>query len=537
MAMQIHDLVQGSPEWHEWRTKFLMASDAPAMMGVSPYKSRNELLQEKKFGISREVNSFLQKRFDDGHRFEALARPYAEKFLGEELYPICGSNGIYGASLDGMTLAMSINWEHKSMNDGIRAAQTADDLPMVYHIQIAQQFLVSGAERTLFSATKFNEKDELVEEKHLWVERNEALIESVKAGWAQFDCDLEVYVPPQEAPVVVGKAPDALPALRIEVTGMVQHSNLAEFTEHALTVFRGIKTELLTDEDFANAEKTAAWCKDVESRLDAAKQHALSQTDTIDALFRAIDSIKEEARQKRLNLEKQVKTQKESIKANIVSDAKTALQDHINAINQSLGGNWMPKIDGNFAEAAKNKRTLSSLRGAVNDALASAKTDAALIHTTIAANRAYVGEEMHLFPDFASVCTTAPNIFVDILASRRATLAANAKLIEAAKSAVTTNEPPSEITITEPVVPFIGHAPATAGELVGLVAPMLSPVFDSANDIPAEFGGNVDPIIQAESEVSAFLKSREWKNQADRNHARAICIEFAKFQSGYRKAA
>lgn len=528
MAMQIHDVVQGTPEWHAFRANYLMASDAPAMMGVSPYKSRDQLLREKKTSVVADVDPRTQKRFDDGHRFEALARPYAEKYIGAELYPICGSNDIYGASLDGMVMDMVVGWEHKSMNDDIRAAKEAEDLPLVYHVQVNHQFIVTGAEKMLFSATKFNDKEELVEEKHFWVYPNPELITRIKAGWDLFVADLENYVPTEDAPVVVGTAPEALPALRIEVTGMVQHSNLAEFTEHAITVFRGIKTELVTDEDFANAEKTAVWCKDVESRLDAAKQHALSQTDTIDALFRAIDSIKEEARQKRLNLEKQVKTQKESIKTNIVSDAKTALQDYINTINQSLGGNWMPKIDGNFAEAAKNKRTLASLRSAVNDALAAAKTDAALIHSTIAANRSYVGEEMHLFPDFASVCATAPNIFVDILASRRAAFSEKLKA-EATKAVAQSSVMPSELTITEPVVPFITHGKGTTTSVASA---------QSANSVPAEFGGAApDPVIQAEGIVAKFLNSREWKSEADRNHARAICIEFSKFQAVFREAA
>ncbi len=419
MAMQIHDVVQGTPEWHAFRANYLMASDAPAMMGVSPYKSRNELLQEKKFGITGEVNQFQQKRFDDGHRFEALARPYAEKVIGSELYPICGSAGCYGASLDGLTMDQMVNWEHKTMNDGIRAANTADDLPMVYHIQVAHQCMVSGAERTLFSATRFDEDGKLLEEKHLWIEPNQALIDSIKAGWTQFQADLEVYVQPEETVAVVGKAPDALPVLRIEATGMVLHSNLSEFAEHAITVFRGIKKDLVTDEDFANAEQTAKWCDDVEKRLEMTKQQVLGQTSSIDDLFRAIDAIKEEARQTRLDLEKMVKAKKDKIKAEIVSDATTALQNHINAINLSLGGNWMPKINGNFAEAAKNKRTVASLRNAVSDALANAKTEAALLSATIAANRAAVGDDMHLFPDFASVCTTKPEVFVSLIESRR----------------------------------------------------------------------------------------------------------------------
>ncbi|WP_419178519.1 hypothetical protein [Pseudomonas syringae] len=44
--------------------------------------------------------------------------------------------------------------------------------------------------------------------------------------------------------------------------------------------------------------------------MEAAKQHALSQTETIDALFRTIDEISEQARRKCLELDKLVKAHK-----------------------------------------------------------------------------------------------------------------------------------------------------------------------------------------------------------------------------------
>lgn len=73
----------------------------------------------------------------------------------------------------------------------------------------------------------------------------------------------------------------------------------------------------------------------------------------------------------------------------------------------------------------KVKRTIESLRSAVNDALAGAKRDAALIHTTIAENRAAVGDDTHHIPDFVAACTTKPEIFASLGESRR--LAAEAK--------------------------------------------------------------------------------------------------------------
>lgn len=106
------------------------------------------------------------------------------------------------------------------------------------------------------------------------------------AGWKQFQADLLDFTPSEVVPEAVGKTPESLPALRIEVTGMVTASNLEQFKAHSLAVFGLINTELETDQHFADAEKAVKWCGDVEERLEAAKQHALSQTESIDALFR-----------------------------------------------------------------------------------------------------------------------------------------------------------------------------------------------------------------------------------------------------------
>jgi predicted phage-related endonuclease len=105
---------------------------------------------------------------------------------------------------------------------------------------------------------------------------------------------------------------------------MVTASNLAEFKDHALSVFSGINRELTTDQQFADAEKTVKWCGEVESRLAAAKEHALSQTQSIDLLFKTIDDISAEARSVRLELDKLVTSRKVQIKENIILGGKRA---------------------------------------------------------------------------------------------------------------------------------------------------------------------------------------------------------------------
>ena len=98
--MKTHNLTQGSPEWLAYRATHFNASDAPAMLGCSPHKTRTELMHEMHTGLTPEVDAATQRIFDDGHRFEALARPLAEAIIGEELYPVVGSLGKLSASFD-----------------------------------------------------------------------------------------------------------------------------------------------------------------------------------------------------------------------------------------------------------------------------------------------------------------------------------------------------------------------------------------------------------------------------------------------------
>ena len=335
--MQEHKIIQGTPKWHEFRAQHLNASDAPAMMGDSPYKTRDALLREKATGVVAEVSSETRRRFDDGHRFEALARPLAEKIIGEELYPVVGSNGKFAASLDGMTMLGDVIFEHKTLNAALAAIDPDEQLPLYYRIQMEHQLMVSGAEKCLFMASKWDAADQLIGESHRWHSPDLALRQRIVDGWAQFEKDLAGYALPEAKPEAVGRAPDALPALRIELTGQVTTSNLAEFRAHAQAVLGSIKREgFQTDEDFANADKTAKWCADVESRLDAAKQHALAQTTSIDELFRTLDAIKEDTRQVRLGLEKTVKVRKEAVKLERIARAKSDFAAHVAALQSEI---------------------------------------------------------------------------------------------------------------------------------------------------------------------------------------------------------
>ena len=413
------NLIQGSPEWLAARTKYFTASEANAMTGESKYQSRSALLKQKATGIAEEVDAATKARFDNGHATEAACRQLAEEVIGAELYPVvaiddsekflASSDGV--ASKDGAITWLPIGWEHKALNASLAELVKAGIVPDSHKWQLVHQCMVFGFEKILFSVSDGTRENH----HYCWFVPTAEDFARLEAGWDQFALDLANYQHVAEKPAVVGKAPEMLPALHIEVTGMVTASNLAVFKDHALAVFSGIKTTLQTDDDFADAEKTVKWCKEVEDRLDAAKQNALGQTASIDELFRTIDSISAESRRVRLDLDKKVKAEKENRKLDLVRSTTQEFQAHCDALTKRVGVPFSCPLPA--GDAIKGLKTLDSMRDKLSTALANAKIEANAIADRIEANRKTV-EDMSLLPDFAQVCTKAPEDFAALLAMR-----------------------------------------------------------------------------------------------------------------------
>ena len=381
--MKIHNVTQGSAEWHALRANYNTASEAPAMMGASKYQSRTELLNAKKTGIVPDVTAQQQRIFDRGHATEALARPLAEALIGEDLFPIVATEGSLLASMDGATMLGETLFEHKLWNEGLVTQVRAGELEPHYYWQLEQQLLVGAAERVIFVCSDGTPENFVHMEYRAVPGRAEQLIE----GWKQFEQDLANHQVVEVVAEVVGTAPESLPALRIEVTGMVTASNLEQFKAHSLGVISAINTDLQTDQHFADADKTVKWCGEAESRLAAAKQHALSQTESIDLLFRTIDQISEQVRAKRLELEKLVKARKVAIRDEIVITAAKSLHEHIEKINASFAGKVrMPAVPADFAGVIKGKKGTKGLRDAADTELARAKIEASQIGDSIRVN-------------------------------------------------------------------------------------------------------------------------------------------------------
>jgi len=158
--MQIHNVVQGDPEWHTLRRGHRTASEAAAMMGASKRMSRDELLAMKKLGVEQEISRFTQMLFDNGHAAEAAIRPAIEDRMAMELFPCTGTDVVAGipllASFDGLSLDGSTAIEVKLWNKETVAAVKAGTVPDEHIWQLEQQALVAGLAGVHFYVTDGN---------------------------------------------------------------------------------------------------------------------------------------------------------------------------------------------------------------------------------------------------------------------------------------------------------------------------------------------------------------------------------------------
>ena len=425
--MKIHNLQQGTPEWHAHRAQFDNASDAPAVLGVSPYKKRSQLLRERHTGIAPDVDAITQRRFDAGHRFEALARPLAEKIIGEALYALVGSKGNKSASFDGLTMTYQKGFEHKSLNDELRSIMhdhcTGADLPVYYRAQLEQQCLVADCESILFMASKWNDADQLIEERHCWYFPDPELRADILRAWDQFAADLANYEPVEVVRPEVAAPTPGLPAVSVRMDGAIAVvSNLPDFGTALRAFIALIPATPVTDQEFADAESACKTLKKAESALDAAENAALSGLVDVEEMRRLIADYRALARSTRLAKEKEVEAQKLNIRNEQVQRGKALFAAHIGAHNERLGKPLMPDIAADFAGAIKGKKLLDSLQGAIDDELARAKIAADQVALRLACNlellRTMAPDHRFLFADADSLVLKGADDLAAVIKTR-----------------------------------------------------------------------------------------------------------------------
>lgn len=410
--MIVLEFRQGSPEWLAARPRYFCASDAPAMMGASKNTTRSELLHAKATGDTKQFSAWEQEHLlDKGHAIEAAARPMVEALLGEDLYPVTGTDdaSVFLASFDGITMDGLTGWENKMWNETLAAAVRAGEVPATHYWQLEHQILVGGLERVIFTVTD-GTPEKFV---HCEYRAVHGRVEQLRGGWRQFAEDVANYKAPEYIPAAVAAPVMALPALSVKVEGAITVvDNLKVFGEQLNAFVERIDFAPDDDQGFADAEKAVKVLQEAQEALQAAEAMALAQTASIDELQRTVAMYVETARTNRLKLEKVVEAQKKIVRTNIMQSGKDRLAEHIAALNTRLGKPYMPTIEADFAGAMKGKRTIASLRDAVDTLLANKKIESSAIADRIDINlktlRELATDHAFLFGDTGTIVLKAP---------------------------------------------------------------------------------------------------------------------------------
>jgi putative phage-type endonuclease len=133
---------QQSEDWHAFRKKGIGASDTPIIMGVSPWRTRKQLLKEKLGLIAPQKVTEAMLR---GQKLEPMARTIAETmfdtiFIAETR--ISRDYCYMFASLDGICIDNKILIEIKCASDKNHALAKEGKCPEYYKPQMQKQMYV-----------------------------------------------------------------------------------------------------------------------------------------------------------------------------------------------------------------------------------------------------------------------------------------------------------------------------------------------------------------------------------------------------------
>lgn len=516
--MQTHNLIQGTPEWHQFRANHFGASEAAAMLGLSKHKSRTALLHEKATGITKEPDARTQAIFDEGHRVEAACRPLIEVDIGDDLSPVTLSDGKLSCSCDGLNFDGTIAWEHKQANIELLRSLSNLRLPEEYEPQCQQVLMITGAEKLIFTCSD-GTRERL---ESIVVLPNPDWFSRLHNGWEQFEKDLAEYVPKEIAAKPVAEAIMALPALSIQIRGEVVTSNLPAFKAEAEQFIANINTKLVSDEDFVNAEAMVKYCGDTEKRIDAAKEAAIAQTADIADIMRTLDYIKGELRTKRLSLDNDIKAQKEAIRLAIITAAKLALSEYVKALEVEIEPIRLVFNQPDFAVAMKGLKKLDSIYNAVDTALSQAKAmlselagDMRLKLAWI--KTAYVGYEL-LFHDLQSlIAKPMDDMQLAVTTRIESQKKAEAERVEEVERQ--TKHLEAELLRLEEE----GKAKETVHQATAIGTPTVT-------EVPRAVAQAA--VVDHQPEIAAFLKSRGFADHKA-NEYRGVIVEYIKFASTY----
>ena len=192
------NLIQGSNEWLDMRKKFVCASDAPIIMGVSPFKRSDgfrktpHVLWMEKLDLLPAETETVAMRY--GKEMEEPARQSYEEKVGDFFTPkVCFHKDInyLMASLDGISIDGKKIVEIKNANAKDHALAKTKKVPDKYYPQLQHQLGCIGLDGMHYFS--FHKGEGVIVE----VERDDNYLEEMYAKEKDFwDCVTNFKAPP-----------------------------------------------------------------------------------------------------------------------------------------------------------------------------------------------------------------------------------------------------------------------------------------------------------------------------------------------------
>ncbi len=198
--MKIIDVAQRTPDWFQWRAQGITASEAPIILGRSPYKTPWRLWAERT-GLARPADLSRNPNVQRGNRLEDSARRWFEQTYDTLLLPLCGESDqepVLRASFDG------INHAGEPVELKVPAAQTFQEVRdqgrasrafRLYEPQVQHQLYVAGADKG-WLAFYLDEQNQVVFE----LARDRKLIRAIVAQGKAFWQAIEQRQEPEKDP-------------------------------------------------------------------------------------------------------------------------------------------------------------------------------------------------------------------------------------------------------------------------------------------------------------------------------------------------
>lgn len=187
------DLKQGSPEWHIFRSSIIGASDSAPILGISPYKTRAALWDEK-MGLSS--GQFKTKAMQRGNDLEPMIREKISGYLDCQLVTkvfVSEEHPWMACSVDGIDLEKGIVVEIKTANEKDHRLAQRFAVPEKYYSQLQHILEVCGLDVIWYCS--YNENYPLA---YFPVQRDKTFIDKMIIEEKIFWDSLNLFQKPEE---------------------------------------------------------------------------------------------------------------------------------------------------------------------------------------------------------------------------------------------------------------------------------------------------------------------------------------------------